>query len=380
MKRIAILGGGAAGTMVANRLAKRLYKELKSEQVEITLFSKDENHIYWPGYLFVAFNLDDPESFKKREKELLNPSVKLQTEEVNKIDLNNRTLVLKSGASYQYDYLVIATGSEYHYEEIQGYDSVVGFYDEIHALKMRETLNSFSGGKIVVNIARLPIRCPPAPAEGTLILDDILRNRGIRNNSEIIFTTPINMIIGIKEAHALLINEFEKRGIQFVPYFTVASVDPQNKVIESQEGDKIKYDLLIGVPPHSGAQVIKASEIGDRMGWVPTDKYTLQVKDHPEVYAIGDATDLPISKAGATADFESYIIVDNIISDLRGEKIKKTYDGSVMCFAAAGLGKATVFRFNYTIPPNPPTPLDTLWWVKLMYNKLYWDITARAIL
>lgn len=378
MKKIAILGSGAAGTLVANRLAKKLYEDIKNGQVEITVFSKDGQHVFWPGYLFVAFGLDKPENFVKNEKALLHPTIKLKTLEVQKIDAQNKSLILKDGSSYQYDYLVIATGSEYHWEEIPGYDSVLSFYDEAHAVKMREALADFNGGKIVVNVAKLPIRCPPAPAEATLILDDYLRNRGLRDKTEIIFTTSINMIIGIKEAHDLFIKQFEKRGIQFIPNFIISNADPQNKVIESDTGDKIKYDLLIGIPPHTGAKIIKDSELGDRRGWVPTDKYTLQVKDHPEIYAIGDATDLPISKAGATADFESYIIVDNIIADLKGEKYKKAYDGSVMCFAAAGLGKATVFRFNYTTPPNPPEPQEALWWIKVMYNRMYWNATARA--
>jgi sulfide:quinone oxidoreductase len=176
-----------------------------------------------------------------------------------------------------------------------------------------------------------------------------------------------------------MIKIFKERGIEIISPFTVTRVDPKEKIIESQEGEKLKFDLLLGVPPHVGAKVIGDSGIGDKRNWVPTDKFTLQMKGYSNVYVIGDTTDIPISKAGSTADFESYVVTANIVNDIRGIKQKKMYDGSVFCYIATGLDQATYIRFNYNNPPIPPPPSYVHWWGKILYNKLYWTVTAKAI-
>ncbi len=375
MKKIIIAGGGIAGTIVANRLARNLSEEIDKGEVEIQVIEKSNKHVYQPGQLLMSLGLSDSSEIVKEEKELLDKRIKFVNKEIEKIDVENH--LVKAGKDYLYDYLVIATGSHLQWDEIPGYRSVYSPWDFDSAIKMREALESFSRENIVINVAKLPHKCPVAPMEVTLMLDDYLRRRGLREKTNIIYTYPVPGIFGIKTTNDVMIKIFEERGIQIISPFNVKEI--HENVIESQEGDKVKFDLAIGVPPHTGAKVIGDSSIGDRRNWVPTDKFTLRMKGNSDVYVIGDTTDLPISKAGSTADFESYVISGNIENEIRGSKSKKMFDGSVFCYIATGLDSGTYIRFNYYNPPIPPPPSYVHWWGKLMYNKLYWTVTAKAI-
>jgi|ECHhosMinimDraft_1075155.scaffolds.fasta_scaffold01041_7 sulfide:quinone oxidoreductase len=382
MKKIIVAGGGIGGTIVANRLTKMLSDQVENSEVEITVLERNETHIYQPGQLLIPFGLTDRHELIRREREILDYRIKLlsgKKGEIKKIDPQNNSVITSDERVHSYDYLIIATGSHLNWEEVPGYNAVYSPWDMDSSMKLREAINQFNGGKIVVNVAKLPHKCPVAPLEVTLMLDDYLRRRGIRDKTEIFYTYPIQGVFGIKSANDLMIKIFESRGINIISPFNVTRVDESNKTIESQEGEKVRFDLAIGVPPHTGAKVIGDSGIGDRRNWVPTDKYALKMKNFSNVYVIGDTTDIPISKAGSTADFESYIIATNIANEILGNKPVKVYDGSVFCYIATGLDSGTYIRFNYNNPPIPPPPSYVHWWGKLLYNKLYWTVTAKAI-
>ena len=383
MKRIAIVGGNIGGTIVANRLAHTLRDELKKGEVEIVVFNKSDKHTYLPGQLLVAFGLEEPAELVRDERELLDPRIKLLTGDkgtVTKIDVGNRELTTQDGAKHKYDYLVISTGVEYAWDEVPGYrESSFTPYEMESAIKLRDALEGFTGGTIVINTAKLPHRCPVAPIETTLILDDYLRKRGIRDKTKIIYTYPVQGVFARPITNKFMSKIFEERGIEVHSPFTVTAVDPQNKVIQSQEGEKLSFDLLISVPPNVGAKVIGDSGIGDRRRWVPTDKFTLRMKDHSDVYVMGDATDLPVSKAGSTADFESYVVAHNLANDILGNMGTKRYNGDVLCYIATGTDQATYIRFSYSMNESPPPPSYVHWWGKVMYNKMYWTVTAKAV-
>ncbi len=383
MKRVIVAGGNIAGTIVANRLAQKLDEELDKGEVEIVVLNPSDTHTYLPGQLLVAFGLENPVELHKKERELLDPRIKFLHGEkgtITKIDPANHSVVTADGVSHSYDYLVINTGVEYSWDEVPGYRSAsVTPYEMDSALKMREELSSFSGGTIVVNVAKLPHRCPVAPLEITLILDDYLRKRGIRDKTKIIYTYPTQGVFGRPITNKFMLKLFEERGIEVHSPFNVTSVNPTEKVIESQEGGKLKFDMLISVPPNMGAKVVGDSGIGDRRRWIPTDKFTLRMKDHSNVYVMGDATDLPVSKAGSTADFESYIVANNVANDIKGNLGVKHYGGDVLCYIATGTDQATYIRFSYTMNESPPPPSYVHWWGKIMYNKMYWTVTAKAV-
>ncbi|MCI2414024.1 MAG: NAD(P)/FAD-dependent oxidoreductase [Candidatus Aramenus sp.] len=383
MKRVIVAGGNIAGTIVANRLAQKLDEELDKGEVEIVVLNPSDTHTYLPGQLLVAFGLENPAELHKKERELLDPRIKFLHGEkgtITKIDPANHSVVTADGVSHSYDYLVTTTGVEYSWDEVPGYRSAsVTPYEMDSALKMREELSSFSGGTIVVNVAKLPHRCPVAPLEITLILDDYLRKRGIRDKTKIIYTYPTQGVFGRPITNKFMLKLFEERGIEVHSPFNVTSVNPTEKVIESQEGGKLKFDMLISVPPNMGAKVVGDSGIGDRRRWIPTDKFTLRMKDHSNVYVMGDATDLPVSKAGSTADFESYIVANNVTNDIKGNLGVKHYGGDVLCYIATGTDQATYIRFSYTMNESPPPPSYVHWWGKIMYNKMYWTVTAKAV-
>ncbi|MCY0859165.1 MAG: FAD/NAD(P)-binding oxidoreductase [Sulfolobaceae archaeon] len=381
-KRIIIAGGNIAGTIVANRLVQKLKDEVEKSDVEIVVLNNTNKHYYLPGQLLMAYGLESPEALVKDESELLDPRIKFLYGDkgtITKIDVNNHSVQTKDGVTHNYDYLVIATGVEYSWEEIPGYkEASVTPYEFDSALKMREELERFQGGTIVVNTAKLPHRCPVAPLEATLILDDYLRKRGIRDKTKIIYTYPVQGVFGRPITNKFMLRLFEERGIEVHSPFNVTQVSPGDKIIESQEGEKIKFDLLISIPPNMGAKVIGDSGIGDRRRWVPTDKFTLRMKDHSDVYVLGDATDLPVSKAGSTADFESYVVAQNIANEIKGNLGIKYYGGDVFCYIATGTDQGTYIRFSYTMNESPPPPSYVHWWGKVMYNKLYWTVTAKA--
>ena len=387
MKRIVVAGGGIAGTIVVNRIAQKLSEELNRGEAEIEVLTESEEHIYLPGQLLLSFGIEDPSSLVKKEKYLLDSRIKLHTGisgKMKKIDVANHEVITEDGKIHRYDNLIIATGVEYAWDEIKGYkEGSFTPFEMDSAMKLRERLADFSGGTVIINVSKLPHRCPVAPLEVTMLLEDIAKKRGIREKTKIIYTFPVGnpsgRVFGIDTTNKVISKMFEERGIEVISPFNVSSVDPDKKVIESSEGEKINYDLLISVPPNVGSRIIQDSEIGDRRRWVPTDKFTLNMKGHSDVYVIGDATDLPISKAGSTADFESYVIANNVANDIKGNLGRKSFDGSVLCYIATGMDTATYIRFNYNRPPVPPPPSYVHWWGKLMYNKMYWTVTAKAI-
>lgn len=384
MKNILLAGGGVGGTVVANRLAEKLAGDIDGGEVSVTVFERNPSHTYQASQLLVGMGLESPMDIVRDERDLLNPKVRLLTGkagELTKIDVTGRSFVTADGKSHPYDYAVISTGSALDWDLVPGLkEAMLTVWHMEGAIKTWEAIRNFAGGTIVLNVARLPHKCPVGPLEQVLMLDDYLRKKGLRDKTEIIYAYPIPGVFGLKNVNKVMLQLFEQRGIQVVSPFTVKAVNPQTKTLESSEGTTLKYDLLLGVPPHMGAKVIGDSGLGDRRNWIPTDKNSLQMKDHPEVYVLGDTTDIPISKAGSTTDFESYVVTENIVSDVKGRELRRFYDGSVFCFIATALNSATYIRFDYLNPPLPPPSSTLLWWSKLAYNKLYWSITAKAII
>ncbi len=373
-RKIVIVGGGPGGTIVANLLAKKL----DEEEASITVIDRTGNHVYEAGLLYVTLEGKDPKGLVKNERDILNKKVKLIVDEASKIDPSKKTVELKSGSNFDYDYLIIATGARLCPEEVPGLkDGAYHFYTIDEALRLREALDKFDKGKIVIGVGGIPYKCPPAPSEIACFLDHVLRKSNRREGIEIHFLSPLSRIFPIESIDPIVSEIFNERGIKHSTFFNVESVDPEKKEVHSLEGETVGYDLLILIPPHRGSKVIEDSGLGDRGGWVPTDRYTLKVKGHDDAYAMGDATDLPISKSGAAAHYEAKVIANNIASEIKGTGNLEKYNGKVICLFDAG-NKAIYLNFDYDHPPKPVRPRWAYRLLKLAFNKFYWITVAKA--
>lgn len=284
---------------------------------------------------------------------LFNYGVEYIFDEATGIDVSQRTVRLKSGNSTSYDYLIIATGDRFDYNEIPGYiGEARHFYDLQHSLELANILDSFNGGKIVIGPSSIPYQCPPAPYEFTFLLDKYLRDRGIRDKTEIHYTFPLNRVFTMENVANFVNRLFDERGIITHTLFNVESINGLNKTVTSIEGEDVKYDLLIMVPPHKGQKMITDSELAGPSGYIDVDRHKLSYKDYDDVFAIGDATNLPISKAGATAHFESEYLANRIAHEISGNVYDETYNGEVACTTITGAGKAMTLYFSYDRPPR----------------------------
>lgn len=377
-KRIVVIGGGSGGMMVANRLARQLGEKVRDGEVEITLISNTERHIYQPGYMFIAFNMKAPDHFIRKQQSLAHRYVQVVYDEVTKIDPDNQKVV-SNKYQYLYDYLVIATGSHPDFESVPGLkEGSQNFYTLEGAENLRDTLAGMEKGKILITVD-VPHKCPAAPLEMALMLDDYFRKRGNRGDIEIKYTYPIGRIHSLQPVADWACPEFEKRNILSETFFNLEEVDPKRKAAITMDGTEHQYDLLLSIPAHTGAKVIIDSKLGDESGFIPTDRFSLKMIGSDNIYVIGDATDLPISKAGSTAHYQSEIIVANIISRINGLPETARYSGKVACFLENSLEDASMITFDYNNPPSPATSSEFLHWFKGVYNELYW-LNARGIL
>src|SRR6266540_3327746 len=364
--RIVVLGGGVGGTLAANLLARHL-----GHDAHVTVIDPTGMHVYQPGFLYAALGKANGRWLARDERTLLRKDVDLVVEAATLVEPAQGLVRLAHGGSLAWDYLVLATGARLVGETVPGLiEGAHEFYSLEGALRLREALRRFGGGRVLVGVAGIPYKCPPAPVEFTLMLDQYLRQGGVRDRSQVTLLSPLNRAFTIESASKLVQPIMERRGIGLETFFNVESVDPSAATVSSLEGDKADYDLLVLVPPHRGQQVVEASGLGDAGGWVPTDRATLAHRDHERVFAIGDATDLPISKSGSTAHFEAPVVASRIASLLRGTAPKANYGGRVMCFLETGDGRATALRFDYQHPPVPPAPSRFWHAAKWAFNRL----------
>ncbi len=371
---VLILGGGVGGTIVANLVAKEV-----GDRARVTLVDATGTHVYQPGFLYVAVGQQHASAIQRAESALLRDGVKLIIDTATFVDTKARKVVLKSGHTLRYDELLLATGSRTVMGEVPGGLAAHDFYTLEGAERLWRTLKDFTGGTIVIGVAGIPYKCPPAPVEFAFLLDDYLRARGIRDKSEIKLLSPLNRAFTIEATSKLVQPILAERGIELTGFFNVESVDPSAKTVTSLEGETFEYDLLVLVPPHRGQKVIERSGLGDERGWVPVDKNTLQHLNFPDVWAIGDTTNIPISKSGSVAHYEATVAAAEILAAVKGEAPPAhVYDGKVMCFLETGKGHATTIRFDYDHPPVSPTPSRLWHWAKVLFNKTYWHTVPQG--
>jgi sulfide:quinone oxidoreductase len=383
MQRIVILGGGVGGTLTANLLVKKLRKQIDAGDVEVMVVDATGEHVYQPGFMYIAMGGERAENLQRPERSLLDKRVTLLVGKVVKVDDVSRHVELEDGLVLGYDHLVLATGSRIVPEAIEHFaEEAHHFYTAEAAGRLRTALDRFTGGKIVIGIAGMPYKCPPAPLEVAFLIESELRERKLRDTSELHFCSPIARAFTIESVSDMATPILEDKGIELHTFFNVEAIDPERKVVMSLEGEELPYDLLILVPPHKGQQFLIDSGLAPAPGgWLPTDRHTLLVGGREDVFALGDATDLPLSKAGSTAHFEAPVVAERIAARVLGREPAgkhADYEGKVMCFFEIGDGKGTLLQFDYDHPPKPPKP-NQLWHLgKIVFNKTYWHTVPKG--
>jgi sulfide:quinone oxidoreductase len=393
MRKIVILGSGAGGTMVAANLRK----ELDDVEWQITLIDKDEQHHFQSGYLFIPFGIYSKDDVLKPKRDFVPKGVDFVVDNVIKVDTEQRRLETEKGDSYDYDWLVISTGCRIVPEEVEGMmdgwrEDVFDFYTLDGAVALSKKLKYFDSGKVVLNIAEFPFKCPIAPMEFVFMADWFFQVNGVRDKVEIELVTPIDNIFTKPVAAKALRAFADKKNVKVTPYFDLAKVNANEKTIESHKGEKVGYDLLVAIPPNFGAQAITDSGMGDPMGYMQVDNHTLKAENQDRVYVLGDATNVPTSKAGSVAHYMSYTVVENLVREIDGHEALPSFDGHATCFLASGYEKAILLDFNYEVEPLPgkfPFPgmgpfsllEDTFgnYWGKMMFKWVYWNLMMKGL-
>jgi sulfide:quinone oxidoreductase len=376
--KIVVVGGGTGGTIVANNLARRLAGEIKDRKVQISMLTDSDRHMYQPGLLYVAFGQMTPDQLYRDQASLLEPSVDFHVDAVTEFRLDRNEVETKSGKIHKYDILIIATGARIVPEEVPGLnEGSESFFTEESAVRMHKRLMQFEGGTIVMTVS-IPHKCPVAPVEAIFMMHDFFKARGIRDKVTLRYQYPVNAVHATRNVAHWAKPEFDKAGIEYETLFNLKEVDAVNKVIHSEEGTELKYDMLIAIPPHRGSEIADKNNLGQG-GWIPTDRHKLSVDGYDNVYAIGDCTNIPVSKTGSAAHFEAEVLAENISSMIKTGTSVREYDGRVYCFIEAGYDRATYNSFDYVNLPDLKPASKSIHWFKMAYNQMYWT-TVRGLL
>lgn len=394
MKNLLILGAGTAGTMMANHLNKTV----NHDEWTITVVDQEPKHYYQPGFLFLPFGLYSEQDVVKPKRRFLPGGVDYVEEKIDRIAADENKVLLASGALLDYDILIVATGTRPAPDQTEGMlgedwrKRVFDFYTFDGAVALRDKLRDWKGGRLVIHICEMPIKCPVAPLEFAFLADDWLTQRGLRDKTELVYVTPLSGAFTKPVASKILGRLLEEKRIQVVNDFAIARVDNDGHKIVSWDEKEVPYDLLVTVPPNMGDAAIERSGLGDEMNYVPTDKKTLQSKAHPNIFVIGDATDVPTSKAGSVAHFEAEVLMENIGHFMRGEPLRSEFDGHANCFIESGRGKGFLLDFNYRLEPVPgkfPVPVLGPFTLlgesrlnhlgKLAFKWVYWNLLLKAV-
>jgi sulfide:quinone oxidoreductase len=352
--RVVVLGGGTGGTLVANRL-RRMYE---TAEMTITVVDQDDRHVYQPGLLFVPFGMTHSEDIVRPRRRQLRDGVSFVQSAIERVDIGARQVHLTDAASLDYDVLIVATGAVLVPEETEGLtgpgwmDTVFTFYSPEGAGALEAALATFDGGRIVVNVVDTPIKCPVAPLEFCFLADWYFTERGIRERVELTYVTPLDGAFTKPVAAEHLRGMLAEKGVALVTEFNTGEVDGVGGRIVSYDGREVPFDLAVVVPMHGGAAYVgRSAGLGDELNFVPADDHTLQAKAAPNIFVIGDAANVPASKAGSVTHFEGETVVENVRRFLEGEPLEPAFDGHANCFIETGFHKALLIDFNYETEP-----------------------------
>ncbi len=385
-QRLVILGAGTGGTLAANRLRKKF----KQDRLRIDIVDQDNQHVYQPGLLFVPFGLTEPDEIVRKRDKQLHKGINYHQSAIDSVDIEADSVTLEDGTVLGYDVLLVATGARLQPEETEGLtgpgwlESVFTFYDMEGATALAEKLDEFESGHVVINVVDMPIKCPVAPLEFAFLADWFFTEKGVRDDVTITYVTPLDGAFTKPTASATLGTLLTDKGIELVTEFNTGEVDGEARKLIGFDGREIDFDVAVVIPLHGGAAYVEDSPgLGDELGFIPTDNATLQSKVKPNIFVVGDAADLPASKAGSVTHFEGEVLVENMEAFLKGESIEHSFDGHANCFIETGFSKALLIDFNYENEPvggHYPGPVGLPLLKesrvnhlgKLMFQSFYW--------
>ena len=394
MKTILILGGGTGGTMVANKMVEAL----DLQEWRIVVVDKDENHYYQPGFLFIPFGIYSPSDVVKPKRNFLPPQVEVINAEIELIEPDSNSVSLSNKKKINYDYLVVSTGSYIRPDQVEGLldgggwqKNIFDFYTPEGAAALGRYLKFWKGGRMVLNVAEMPIKCPVAPLEFLFLADWFFTERGIRDKVEIVFATPLSGAFTKPRASSILGGILEQKDVSLETEFNIMEVDNNKQVIRSYDEREISYDLFVTIPTNMGAEVIERSGMGDELNFVPVNKNTMQSSKWENVWLIGDASTAPASKAGSVAHFMLDVVIENMLRHMEGLDPLPKFDGHANCFIESGFEKGVLIDFNYDVEPLPGKfplpgfgPFSLLkesaanHWGKMMFKWMYWNILLKG--
>ena len=393
MRRLVVLGGGTAGTMVVNKLRRRLDRS----SWQITVVDRDDTHVYQPGLLFVPFGGYTPGEVVKPRSRFIPDDVDLVLGDIDRVDPDANRVLLADGRELDYEFLVIATGVSPRPDQTPGMlgplwqESIFDFFTLEGATALAQALKTFDGGRLVVHVTDMPIKCPVAPLEFTFLAEAYFRERGMRDRVEIVYVTPLPGAFTKPIASAQLGSMLDERKVAVEADFLVERIDNDTKTLVSYDEREVPFDLLVTVPLNMGSEYIARSGLGDELNCVSVDKQTFLSKRHDNIFAIGDANNIPTSKAGSVAHFSVEVFVDNFLAYIDGKPMTDAFDGHANCFIEAGDGKGLLIDFNYDTEPLTGTyPLPIVGpfgllvenkrnhWGKLAFRWMYWHLMLRG--
>ena len=393
MKRLLILGAGTAGTIMANKMRK----DLPRDEWDITIVDQYKTHYYQPGFLFIPFGIYKEKDVVKQKSDFIPVGTNIIYSAIERIEPEKNHVILADGVALKYDYLIIATGTKVCPEETpgmmgdlwqkQGFD----FYTIKGSSALANFFKTWKGGKLVINIAELPYKCPVAPLEFAFYADAFFAERGLRDKVDITYVTPLPGAFTKPRASKMLGGLLEQKNINVIPDFYLERVDNEKKAIVSYDNIEVPFDCLVTIPVNMGDKMIERSGMGDDLNFVPTDKKTLQSVKHENIFVIGDATNLPTSKAGSVAHFEADVLYENLMAAIEGRDFTASFDGHANCYIETGYGKGTLIDFNYDTEPLPGSfpfpgvgPFSLLkesrmnHYGKMIFRWIYWHILIKG--
>jgi len=393
MKKLLILGAGTAGTM----MAAKMRRHLDQEEWEITIVDQDNRHLYQPGFLFIPFDVYRERDVIKPRSRYIPPGVEFIVSPIDRIAPEENQVRLEDGTALDYDFLVIATGSRIVPEETEGltgpgwYKNAFDFYTLEGAVALAPVMEKWEGGRLVLNVVEMPIKCPIAPLEFLFLADWYFTERGVRDKTELVYATPLDGAFTKPQASKMLGGMLEQKNIKVETLFAAGEVDGEKGILSSWDEREIEYDLLVTIPTHMGSETIDRSDMGDELAFIPTNPNTLLADGLDNVFVLGDATDLPSSKAGSVAHFQGEVVEENLVRAIHGRELLPEFDGHANCFIETGFGKAVLIDFNYDVEPLPGMypvpgvgPLSLLGesefnhWGKMAFRWIYWNMLLKG--